>query len=222
MWQLWLSVEMSPEALTADRVYRDLKHEIMVGRFRPGAALGLTGIAEDFGTSISPVRDALQRLVGERLVEAHVGGGFNVPELNEDAVHCLYSWHGDLMRLAAKTMKHPDLGPFPGVDPGEGVSRQHVIADLTVQLFNAIAASSSNPEHHRAIELTSARLHVLRLRESILPRLEAELRSIWNVTKSADKSSLRIAMWHYHRRRLLKAKALTVAVGGATGDRADH
>lgn len=214
---------MSPEALTADRVYHDLKRQIMLGTFKPGSSLGLTAIAEEFGTSISPVRDALQRLIGERLVEAHAGGGFAIPAMNRKLVHHLYSWHGDLVRLAVKGMTRPDrIGDFPGIAGTDAPSRRCSVADLTAQLFDTIGASSTNPEHHLAIELAGARLHVLRLKESILPKLETELETVWSVTRSANKNAIRIAMWHYHRRRLLKAKALSLAAGGTNGNGNGH
>ena len=210
---------MSPEALTADRVYHDLKRQIMLGHFKPGSSIGLTGIAQQFGTSISPVRDALQRLFGERLVEIHSGGGFAIPAMNRRSVLHLYSWHSDLVRLAVKGMTRPDkIGEFPGIHSEEGSARHRTIADLTAQLFEAIGAASTNPEHHEAILLAGARLHPLRLKEAILPKLESELANLWNVTRSANKNSIRIAMWHYHRRRLLKAKSLSSAAGGVNGN----
>jgi DNA-binding GntR family transcriptional regulator len=39
------------------------------GRFGPGAKLKLRDLAQEFGTSLTPVRDALNRLVAERVVE---------------------------------------------------------------------------------------------------------------------------------------------------------
>lgn len=60
---------MAPEALTADRLHRDIKALILRGYFGAGLPLTVHAMAEAFGTSISPVRDALNRLVGERLVE---------------------------------------------------------------------------------------------------------------------------------------------------------
>jgi hypothetical protein len=214
---------MSPEALTADRVYRDLKRQIMLGHFKPEASIGLTTIAQEFGTSISPVRDALQRLVGERLVDIQGGGGFAIPAMNRWSVHQLYSWHADLVRLAVKNMARPEkIEPFPGVEGSDQASRRHSIADLTAHLFALIGASSANTEHHAAIELAAARLHSLRLKESVLPKLDVELESLWNVTRSANKNAIRLAMWHYHRRRLLRSKALAAAVAGINGNGNTH
>jgi len=68
--------EMAPEAVTSERVYAGLRRAVVGGRYPPGTTLNAQAIAEEFGTSIAPVRDAMHRLVGEGLIEAHHGGGF--------------------------------------------------------------------------------------------------------------------------------------------------
>lgn len=48
-----------------ERVYLTLRKALMSGRFRPGQRLLLKPLADDLGISITPVREALQRLVSE-------------------------------------------------------------------------------------------------------------------------------------------------------------
>ncbi len=50
----------------ADKVYRQLREALMSGRFAPGQALSLRGVAEAVGSSTMPVRAALTRLAAER------------------------------------------------------------------------------------------------------------------------------------------------------------
>ncbi len=45
-----------------DQIYTILKRNLMMGRFVPGQKLPLRGLARSLGTSLMPVRDALQRL----------------------------------------------------------------------------------------------------------------------------------------------------------------
>lgn len=45
-----------------EQIYEMLKRNLMMGRFKPGQKLPLRGLAESLGTSLMPVRDALQRL----------------------------------------------------------------------------------------------------------------------------------------------------------------
>ncbi|MBW4024308.1 MAG: GntR family transcriptional regulator [Proteobacteria bacterium] len=47
-------------------VFQGLRHAIMSGRFPPGQAVTIRGLAERMGVSSMPVREALRRLVAER------------------------------------------------------------------------------------------------------------------------------------------------------------
>ncbi|WP_125910530.1 GntR family transcriptional regulator [Burkholderia singularis] len=50
----------------ADKVYQQLREALMSGRFAPGQALSLRGVAQAVGSSTMPVRAALTRLRAER------------------------------------------------------------------------------------------------------------------------------------------------------------
>jgi DNA-binding GntR family transcriptional regulator len=50
------------------RVYVTLRNEILTMKLAPGTHLDEQGVAERFGVSRSPVREALVRLSAERLV----------------------------------------------------------------------------------------------------------------------------------------------------------
>lgn len=55
---------------TADRVFAELRRQIISGGLEPGQRLNENLIAEQLGVSRSPVREAFQRLVAERLLTA--------------------------------------------------------------------------------------------------------------------------------------------------------
>ncbi|AJW94221.1 GntR family transcriptional regulator [Burkholderia gladioli] len=68
-----MSPRITPPALQlvesetmADKVYQQLREALMSGRFAPGQALSLRGVAEAVGSSTMPVRAALTRLAAER------------------------------------------------------------------------------------------------------------------------------------------------------------
>jgi len=42
-----------------DQLYRTLRMRIMYGEMRPGQAITLRGVAQEFGVSVTPVREAL-------------------------------------------------------------------------------------------------------------------------------------------------------------------
>ncbi|WP_404926743.1 GntR family transcriptional regulator [Mesorhizobium sp. ORM16] len=68
-----------------DRAYGALKQELISGGFSPGQTLVIRKLAETFGISTTPIREALQRLVAERLLELQNNRSIIVPLLSAPA-----------------------------------------------------------------------------------------------------------------------------------------
>src|SRR3954471_22236340 len=85
---------------TFERVYAAIRQRLREGVYRPGDRLEPALLSDQFNASVTPVRDALHRLTGERLVEAPRHEGFRVPLLTESMLRHLYAWHRDLLLLA--------------------------------------------------------------------------------------------------------------------------
>ena len=66
--------------------FRRLRHAIMTGRFPPGLAVTIRGLAELLGVSAMPVREAMRRLVAERALDLLDNRRVRVPEMTADAV----------------------------------------------------------------------------------------------------------------------------------------
>lgn len=62
----------------SDAVYRKLSADIVAGRLAPGVKLGFEMLRREYGFGVSPLREALQRLTAENLVEAEGRIGFRV------------------------------------------------------------------------------------------------------------------------------------------------
>lgn len=52
----------------APQIYQHLRHDLMAGRYEPGQKLKLRDLAESLGTSVTPVREALARLVSDQVL----------------------------------------------------------------------------------------------------------------------------------------------------------
>jgi DNA-binding GntR family transcriptional regulator len=65
-----------------ESIYESLRREILDCRLAPGAQLTELGLARVYATSKSPVRDALQRLERERLVEVLPRHGYRVSQIS--------------------------------------------------------------------------------------------------------------------------------------------
>src|SRR3569623_8367 len=70
-----------------DRAYVSLKSALLAGRLAPGERLVLRKVADDLGISLTPVRDAVNRLIAEKVLERRglgPAGGAIVPLLSAD------------------------------------------------------------------------------------------------------------------------------------------
>jgi DNA-binding GntR family transcriptional regulator len=65
-----------------DRAYDEIKKGLIAGQFSLGQPLVIRTLAETYGISATPVREALQRLVAERLLEMLPNRSIVVPELS--------------------------------------------------------------------------------------------------------------------------------------------
>ena len=72
-----------PSTLSAhDRVYRTLRTQVMHGELAPGHALTLRGIAREFGVSMTPARESVQRLVAEGALIDAPSRALRVPDFD--------------------------------------------------------------------------------------------------------------------------------------------
>jgi DNA-binding GntR family transcriptional regulator len=75
---------------SVDRVYEALREKILSGVYAPGSRLILSRLANEHEMSFIPVREALQRLEGERMVRSERNRGATVTELSIDDMRDIY------------------------------------------------------------------------------------------------------------------------------------
>jgi GntR family carbon starvation induced transcriptional regulator len=72
-----------PEKKTsATLVYQQLRQDILRGELKPGQKLQIELVSARYGVGTNPVREALNRLSSERLVDRHDQRGFSVPPIS--------------------------------------------------------------------------------------------------------------------------------------------
>jgi Transcriptional regulators len=69
-----------------DVAYRKLKEDICLGRYVSGQRLIIRDLSESLGVSQTPIKEALNRLVSEGLVEALPGRGMQVKRFKKDDI----------------------------------------------------------------------------------------------------------------------------------------
>lgn len=85
-----------------------LRHEIVSGKLRPGERIHQAAIAERFGTSRSPAREALKMLQSEGLVVVLPNVGARVPKLDAEELDEVY-WLREHVEPAALARSAPGL-----------------------------------------------------------------------------------------------------------------
>ena len=87
-----------------DRAYAALREALLNGRYAPGHRIVLREIAGELGISLTPVRDAVNRLIAERVLERGTGGqggGAIVPHVDVDIFRQLVMMRAELESRAA-------------------------------------------------------------------------------------------------------------------------
>lgn len=196
---------MSP-GVTFERVYHELKRRLADGVFRPGQPIEPAAISADLAASITPIRDALHRLVGERLVEAPSHNGFLAPRLTEAELRDLYLWNGRLLGLAVRQIR-PDPRHAAGL-----ASADPEIGAATADVFFRIAKETGSAEHARAIAQLNDRLAPYRrVEERVLEGLAREPDNIRILLRADDRTHLLRALAGYHQRRARAAPEVLAA-----------
>jgi DNA-binding GntR family transcriptional regulator len=100
-------------------IYETMRQRIATRAYPPGAWLKEQEIAAEFSVSRTPVRQALQQLETEGLVDIKNGVGIRVTEVDDDALDQIYLLRLELVsligRAAPKPVKAADLEAVRGV-----------------------------------------------------------------------------------------------------------
>lgn len=84
-----------------DQAFEQLRNAIYAGQFAPGSVLPLRSLADSFGTSITPVRDAVSRLISLGVLERGARNAAIVPYATTQTLEDLTTVRCQLEGLAA-------------------------------------------------------------------------------------------------------------------------
>ncbi len=140
---------------TPEIIADQLRDRILDGSLGPGTQLGESQLADQLEVSRGPVREAMQRLIQEGLLEYVRNRGVFVVRLGADDVSDIYLARGVIERAAAETL----------MDRGD----EAVDAELA-SLLDRMAAAAEVKDWHRLSDL-DIRFHVAIVAASHSPRL---------------------------------------------------
>lgn len=125
-----MRIEPLEQGNLSARTYVVLKDALIAGNFRPGQRLLMQDLAEQLGTSVTPVREACMRLVSERGLEVRSGRFVTVPNLTVSRYMEIRTIRIELeglaAELAAKNVTAADLKALGGIQSRfEAADRAH-------------------------------------------------------------------------------------------------
>lgn len=85
-----------------DLVYQEIRHSLMVGTFAPGEKVSLRTLAQQVGTSLTPVRGAVNRLIAEGAFEVMPNRWVIIPLMTEEKFEEITYWRVQLETEATR------------------------------------------------------------------------------------------------------------------------
>lgn len=76
-------VSLGASPVLRDKVYLDLRHAMMAGKFVPGQKITIRQLAASLGTSLTPIREALLRLTAEGALEDRPNRSLRIPIMTQ-------------------------------------------------------------------------------------------------------------------------------------------
>lgn len=91
-----------PRETVQQRVYDELRRSLMIGAFMPGQKVSLRFLASSLGTSLMPIREAVNRLVAERALDLNVNRSITVPVVTKKKFEEIVHWRRELEGAATE------------------------------------------------------------------------------------------------------------------------
>jgi len=128
-----IDIVAEPKAKTRVlEVHSAVRRNILNGRLRPGEKLSPSVVAQEYGVSLSVVREALTRLAEQGLVVSQPQQGFQVTPISREDLLDLTSTRLDIETLALRrSVEHGD------VEWRSGVVAAHYVLEHTPQYDDA-------------------------------------------------------------------------------------
>ncbi|WP_048646859.1 GntR family transcriptional regulator [Nitratireductor soli] len=166
-------VPVSSRVTIQDGVYRQLRHALMTGRFEPEQILTISSLAESFGTSHMPVREALRRLAAENALETAPNGSARVPSVSKARLDDLCRARIAVEGLAAE-LAAPNLGAA-GISELEQLVAAHEASGRDESVY---AMLGKNREFHFALYRGSGSEVLIQLIETLWLRFGPYMRML--------------------------------------------
>ncbi|MCP1314856.1 MULTISPECIES: DNA-binding transcriptional regulator CsiR [unclassified Halomonas] len=166
-----------PRPNLAISAYRELKRDIIRGRYQAGEKLLMSLLKERYGLSTGPLREALSQLVADRLVVAISQRGYRVAAMSLAELNDIYDaraqLEGLILRLAIERGDDDwEAGVLATAHRLGKITRLNTPTDL-LDVWDA-----RHQAFHTAIASGCNSPHLLQMRESLFNQVE-RYRHLW-------------------------------------------
>jgi len=163
------NAEITIAGTSAERVYDDLREAIIGGEYAPGERLRAEALATRFGTSRTPVREALMLLEGDGLVEIEPRRGAVVRTFDPADLVDLYEVRAVLeARAAALAAMHVTAEQLVALDAA--CDRAESLSGQSARTVDTLIAT--NDDFHRIVIAAAGS-----------PRLSGALRTVAGIPR---------------------------------------
>ncbi|MFF6991545.1 FCD domain-containing protein [Streptomyces sp. NPDC010273] len=191
--------KIEPLGAVRERVLANLRQEIIAGRLGPGDRLVERELAERFGVSRVPVREAIRALVAEGFVHFETPRRAVVRPLTPNDVRELFELREALevyaAGLAASRATPEELaGVAELLDRAAAATEAgdaEVITDINSRLHDSIVTMAGNTLLTAALEPVAGRLRWMTRRNEEWPQLLVEHRELYEAIASGDPDRAR-------------------------------
>tara|TARA_R110002073_G_scaffold211794_3_gene372131 strand:+ start:2400 stop:3077 length:678 start_codon:yes stop_codon:yes gene_type:complete len=190
-----------------ERVYVGIKRLAISGELLPGERLHIERLACEFDVSSTPVREVLNRLVAEDIIDMMPKAGFFTKHISEVEIRDLLDLNQLLLDWSLDPARERLGGaapvPLPDGAASSDVSPSRQLAKATGDLFSHIALLPGNGKVGAYVAHINDRLHYMRAREyEVIPKATAELHRLCALYRQENFRTLRDELQANHARRL--------------------
>ncbi len=188
-----------------DQVYRQLRARIMQGDLAPGHVLTLRGVGAEYGVSMTPVREAVRRLVAEGALAMSSSGRVATPELSPERIEELAALRALIeVELASRALPRAHMALIERLQAINGLVAE------AVAHRDAVAYIRRNLEFHRTLYLRAQAPAMLAMAETVWLQMGPTMRALYGrlrrteppqfhrqiiaALRAGDEPSLRLAV----------------------------
>jgi DNA-binding GntR family transcriptional regulator len=164
-----------------DRLYRMLRQQILHGELLPGQALTLRGLGKIYGLSMTPVREALRRLVAEGALTLSSSGRVSTPELTNERIEELAALRALIEpELASRSLPRAHLALIERLQAINSANAEAVVKQ------DAVGYIRTNLEFHRTLYLRAQAPAMLAICETVWLQLGPTMRALYTRLRRSE------------------------------------